>query len=83
MTTKISIQMLEGAINTARRHCPTQTADHCLSADLAVLAEVYGSLIFRQDSVCDADSLDASTRTILDHWLALYADATQTLKRAA
>ena len=83
MTTKITIQMLEGAINTARRDCPTQSADHCLSADLAVLAELYGSLIYRQDNLFDAESLEPSTRKILTYWMARHAELTQTLKRAA
>jgi len=83
MTTIVSIQVLEGAINTARRDCPTQQADHCLSTDLALMAEIYGLLIFRGEASFDADTLEPSARQVLDHWLDRYSQATQLLRRAA
>jgi len=83
MSQIVSIQMLEGAINAARRQSPTRSADHCLSADVAVLAGLYGQLIFHRDSAFDADCLDSATRRILDHWLAHDANAVDGLQRAA
>ncbi len=82
MTTAISIQMLEEAINTARRECPTPSTDHCLSADIKVLAEIYGQLIFQQHSAFDAATLEAADRDILEHWLNRH-EQEAILKRAA
>ena len=81
MTTAISIQMLEEAINTARRECPTPAADHSLNTDIKALAEIYGLLIFQGHSVFDVATLEPATKDILEHWLSRHRQAT--LKRAA
>ncbi|MFK7966778.1 MAG: DUF3717 domain-containing protein [Burkholderiaceae bacterium] len=81
MTTAISIQMLEEAINMARRECPTPAADHCLSADIKALAEIYGLLIFQGHSAFDAATLEPGTKDVLEHWLSRHQQAI--LKRAA
>lgn len=65
----ISISDLEQAINAARSAEPASGSEAALSGDVAVLADIYGQLIYRGHKMFDADSLDASQRSIVLHWL--------------
>lgn len=69
--TPISISQLEQAINAARSAGPSKGHEAALTDDVAMLADIYGELIFRQHKNFDADSLSAEIRDVVLHWVAL------------
>jgi hypothetical protein len=66
--TPITISELEQAINSARQAQPAEGQEAALSADVAVLADIYGQLIFRGHKAFDADSLAPDERDTLLRW---------------
>lgn len=65
----VSIGELETAINAARASEPAQGKECTLSREVALLAEIYGILIFRHHQNFDGDGLDEPVRTVLRRWL--------------
>lgn len=78
----ISISDLEQAINSARSAEPASGSEAALSGDVAVLADIYGQLIYRGHKMFDADSLDADERETVLRWLKVARDS-QVSGRAA
>jgi len=68
--TPISITQLEQAINAARNVAPSVGQAAALSEDVAILADIYGELIFRQHKNFDADSLPEKERNVVLQWVA-------------
>ena len=68
--TPITINELERAINCARAAQPTDGGRAALSAELALLAGIYGQLIYRGHKAFDADSLAPNEQAALQRWLA-------------
>lgn len=68
--TPISISQLEEGINAARSVAPAVGQEAALSDDVAILADIYGELIYRQHKNFDADSLPVKERNIVLHWVA-------------
>lgn len=70
MPTRITITQLEQAINTARGSQPASGSESALSAEVSLLASLYGKLIFRGQSHLDIDELAEAQRAALLRWLA-------------
>lgn len=66
--TPITISELEQAINSARQAQPADGQEAALSADVAILADIYGQLIYRGHKAFDADSLEPDERDTLLRW---------------
>jgi hypothetical protein len=69
--TPITISELEQAINAARQAQPAEGQESALSADVAILADIYGQLIYRGHRAFDADSLEPDEREALLRWRAV------------
>lgn len=64
----VRIADIEAAINVARQHEPARGSEAALSADVAVLAAIYGEMIwFRRSSVSLAELTDAQ-RAVFERW---------------
>lgn len=68
--TPISITQLELAINAARYAAPSMGQESALSDDVAILADIYGELIYRGHKNFDADSLPVKARDVVLQWIA-------------
>jgi hypothetical protein len=64
------IAVLEGAINRARSAEPASGAESALSRDVALLAAVYGRLIYEGADVLDLDRLSPEEQLALLRWSA-------------
>lgn len=69
-TMDLSMQELEAAINDWRARRPARGNEYALSAEVNVLATVYGLMIFRGVATVDLDTLDSSARQLLLAWRA-------------
>ena len=69
----ITIHELETAINRARAAQPATGSHASLSADVALLADVYGGMIYgRRDSVV-LEELSLAQREVVGRWMDLGA----------
>ena len=65
----ITIHELETAINRARAAQPATGSHASLSADVALLADVYGGMIYgRRDSVA-MEELSLAQREVIGRWM--------------
>ena len=69
MSARISISDLEQSINRARAAQPASGSESALSAEVSVLADLYGRLIFRGQASLDPDLLSATQKAALLRWL--------------
>jgi Protein of unknown function (DUF3717) len=67
--TQISLSDLEVAINRARAAMPAQGADHELASDVAVLANLYGKMIYYKQVVVPMQLLSDSEQIVLLNWV--------------
>ncbi|MFT3800654.1 MAG: DUF3717 domain-containing protein [Burkholderiaceae bacterium] len=65
----IRIAQLEAAINRARVAQPAVGAESALSADVAVLAGIYGRMIHRRLDHLPVDDLDENERQVAERWM--------------
>ncbi|MFT4103830.1 MAG: DUF3717 domain-containing protein [Burkholderiaceae bacterium] len=65
----IRIAQLEAAINRARAAQPAVGAESALSADVAVLAGIYGRMIHHRLDQLSIDELDEPERRVAERWL--------------
>jgi hypothetical protein len=66
----LPISQLEAAINRARTAQPASGAESALARDVALLAAVYGRLIYERADSLDLERLDADEQLALLRWLA-------------
>jgi len=64
----LSVQELEAAINYWRAQRPARGNEFALSPEVNVLAKVYALMIFRGAHTLSLESLDPSTRQLLQTW---------------
>jgi hypothetical protein len=74
--TQISLSDLEVAINKARAALPPQGADHQLAADVALLANLYGKMIYYKQVIVPMQLLSDSEQIVLLNWV-MDADPTK------
>jgi hypothetical protein len=67
--TQISLSDLEVAINRARAALPSQGIDHQLASDVAVLANVYGKMIYYKQVVVPMQLLSDAEQIVLLNWI--------------
>ncbi len=65
----VTINELEQAINRARQSVPATGHESALSADVSLLADLYGELIFRGHKAFRADSVSVRHQEVLERWL--------------
>ena len=65
----VSIAQLESAINAARSAEPADGTASTLSEDVALLAGIYGELIYLNHRAFDCDSLTPDQQRVLTKWL--------------
>ncbi|MBU3746291.1 MAG: DUF3717 domain-containing protein [Burkholderiales bacterium] len=73
----ISLQQLELAINSARQANPSQGADAQLSPDVALLAGLYGRMIFYRLKALPLSSLSQHEFEAWSRWTSPHAAQTQ------
>jgi|OpeIllAssembly_1097287.scaffolds.fasta_scaffold2335489_1 hypothetical protein len=66
----LPISQLEAAINRARTAQPASGAESALARDVALLAAVYGRLIYERAESVDLERLGADEQLALLRWLA-------------
>lgn len=66
----IPIAQLEAAINRARNALPASGNEAALSRDVALLAALYGRMIFEGRSTLDLEELEDGEQVVLLQWLA-------------
>lgn len=64
----VTINELELAINRARQSVPATGSESALSADVSLLADLYGELIFRGHKAFQADSVSPEHQDALKRW---------------
>jgi Protein of unknown function (DUF3717) len=67
--TQISLSDLEAAINKARVNLPEQGVDHQLASDVAILANLYGKMIYYKQVVVPMQLLSDSEQIVLLNWV--------------
>lgn len=65
----ITIGQLESAINRARVALPSQGSEATLSRDVAMLAAVYGRMIYERRDRVDLERLSDDEQVALLRWL--------------
>jgi len=65
----VTITDLELAINRARQGEPAAGTEAALSADVSLLADLYGELIFRGHRAFKADSVSQAHQAALQRWV--------------
>jgi hypothetical protein len=65
----LSISQLEAAINRARAVAPASGIEASLSPDVALLARLYGEMIFRHHSHLDVETLSDEEQLALLRWV--------------
>ncbi len=65
---KLYIGQVEAAINRARQLLPASGHEATLSRDVALLADVYGSMIYARQDVLKLNELDPAHRDALVRW---------------
>ena len=65
---QLRIGDIEAAINAARLREPAQGSDSTLSADVAVLAGLYGEMIWLRRTQIAVAELSETQRTVLERW---------------
>lgn len=66
----IRISELEAIINRARSALPAQGAEATLSPDVALLAGIYGRMIYLHQEVIGAEALEPVEQQALARWRA-------------
>jgi hypothetical protein len=67
--TQISLSDLEAAINKARANLPNHEVDHRLASDVAILANLYGKMIYYKQVVVPIQLLSDSEQIVLLNWV--------------
>jgi Protein of unknown function (DUF3717) len=67
--TQISLSDLEAAINKARAALPAKGTEHQLASDVAVLANLYGNMIYYKQVVVPMQLLSDSEQIVLLNWV--------------
>jgi hypothetical protein len=67
--TQISLSELEVAINKARVAMPSHGADHELQADVSILANLYGKMIYYKQLVVPMHLLSDNEQIVLLNWV--------------
>ncbi len=65
---EISLNELENAINYWRTVKPSTGEERALSPEVNLLASVYATMIFHRQKVLTMDTLDASTKHLMEIW---------------
>lgn len=65
---RLHIGQVEAAINRARRLLPASGHEATLSKDVALLADVYGSMIYTRQDELRLGELDLAHREVLVRW---------------
>ena len=65
---RLHIGQVEAAINRARRLSPASGHEATLSKDVALLADVYGSMIYARQDELRLGELDLAHREVLVRW---------------
>ncbi len=66
----VTINDLEQAINRARQSAPASGSESALSADVSLLADLYGELIFRGHKAFRANTVSDEHQAALSRWVA-------------
>jgi hypothetical protein len=67
--TQISLSDLEVAINKARAKLPPKGVEHQLAEDVAILANLYGKMIYYKQVVVPIQLLSDSEQIVLLNWV--------------